>query len=142
MKRNRARSLKTLASVLIKPAGPDCNLACAYCFYREKSGIFPATTVHRMSEEVLEETIRQVLDQPMPAVSIGWQGGEPTLMGLDFFEKRSSSRKNTAGASPSATASRRMDFCSTGSGPASSAITTFLSVCRSTGRKTSTTATG
>jgi uncharacterized protein len=87
MSRHRIRARKALASVLIKPAGPDCNLACGYCFYREKSGIFPGTTVHRMSEEVLEETIRQVLDQPRPAVSIGWQGGEPTLMGLDFFRK-------------------------------------------------------
>ena len=77
---------KLLNSVLIKPAGPDCNLACAYCFYRDKGVLFPGAQVHRMSEGVLEETIRQVMSQAVPA-SIGWQGGEPTLMGLPFFQK-------------------------------------------------------
>lgn len=77
---------KLLDSVLIKPAGPDCSLACAYCFYREKRALFPGASVHRMDEDVLEEIIRQVMGQPVPA-SIGWQGGEPTLMGLPFFQK-------------------------------------------------------
>jgi len=76
---------KTLMSVLIKPAGPDCNMACAYCFYREKESLFPGIPAHRMNGAVLEETMRQLFAQPGPAVSIGWQGGEPTLMGLDFF---------------------------------------------------------
>jgi serine-type anaerobic sulfatase-maturating enzyme len=78
---------KSLASVLIKPAGPDCNMACSYCFYREKEALYPGAPVHRMSEAVLEETMRQIFAQPIPAVSIGWQGGEPTLMGLPFFRK-------------------------------------------------------
>ena len=78
---------KQLNSVLIKPAGPDCNMACTYCFYRDKEAFFPGGKIHRMSDEILEETIRQVLSQPLPAVSIGWQGGEPTLMELPFFEK-------------------------------------------------------
>lgn len=78
---------KHLDSLLIKPAGPDCNMACSYCFYLKKSRLFPGTQVHRMSETVLEETVRQVLSQDCPGVSIGWQGGEPTLMGLSFFEK-------------------------------------------------------
>ena len=86
----KARGLpprKDLTSVLIKPAGPDCNLACSYCFYREKEALFAGAPVRRMTEAVLEETMRQILAQPVPAVSIGWQGGEPTLMGLPFFEK-------------------------------------------------------
>jgi uncharacterized protein len=87
MSRKRFRNRKTLPSVLIKPAGPDCNLACTYCFYRGKAADFPGTPVHRMNEAILEETIRQLLDQSIPAVSIGWQGGEPTLMGLEFFKK-------------------------------------------------------
>jgi uncharacterized protein len=87
MKKAGISRKKALTSVLIKPAGPDCNLACDYCFYREKEALFPATPIHRMSEEVLEETLRQLFDQPVPAVSIGWQGGEPTLMGLEFFQK-------------------------------------------------------
>jgi uncharacterized protein len=78
---------KKLSSVLIKPAGPDCNMACTYCFYLEKSQLFPETKTHRMSEEILEETIKQVLNQGEIEVSFGWQGGEPTLMGLPFFRK-------------------------------------------------------
>lgn len=78
---------KTLDSLLVKPAGPDCSLACGYCFYREKSRIFPKTPVHRMSLEVLEETVRQALANGGRQVNFGWQGGEPTLMGLDFFRK-------------------------------------------------------
>ncbi len=78
---------RTLDSLLIKPAGPDCNMACAYCFYREKSGIFPDTPAPRMSEAVLEETVKQLMNDGGPSVNFGWQGGEPTLMGLDFFRK-------------------------------------------------------
>lgn len=73
--------------VLVKPAGPDCNMACKYCFYLEKAGLFSGSKVHRMSEAVLEETIRQVMTQSGPHVSFGWQGGEPTLMGLPFLEE-------------------------------------------------------
>jgi len=87
MKKSGFSSKKILNSVLIKPAGPDCNMACAYCFYREKEALFPGAPVHRMTDEILEETIRQVMGQPVPSVSIGWQGGEPTLMGLPFFQK-------------------------------------------------------
>jgi uncharacterized protein len=62
-------------------------MACSYCFYREKSAVFSEDPIHRMSDEVLEETMRQVFDQPLASLSIGWQGGEPTLMGLPFFER-------------------------------------------------------
>lgn len=79
-------SQKTLNSVLIKPAGPDCNLNCAYCFYLEKSALFPQTKVHRMTEDVLRETVKQVMHNSDRNVSFGWQGGEPTLMGRAFFE--------------------------------------------------------
>ena len=87
MKARGVPQRKDLTSVLIKPAGPDCNMACSYCFYREKDALFDGAPVHRMTDEVLEETMRQILAQPVPEVSIGWQGGEPTLMGLPFFEK-------------------------------------------------------
>ncbi|MFH0989635.1 MAG: anaerobic sulfatase maturase [bacterium] len=79
--------MKPLTSVLIKPAGPDCNLDCSYCFYLQKSDIFPQVKVHRMGEQVLEETVRQIMTQSGSMVSFGWQGGEPTLMGLPFFRK-------------------------------------------------------
>jgi len=85
MKRRAGR--KKLSSVLVKPAGPDCNMACTYCFYLEKSELFSETKVHRMNEEMLEETVKQVLSQGERDISFGWQGGEPTLMGLPFFEK-------------------------------------------------------
>ncbi|HDL19289.1 MAG TPA: anaerobic sulfatase maturase [Bacteroidetes bacterium] len=78
---------KPLNSILIKPSGPDCNMACTYCFYLEKENLFTETKIHRMSDEILEEMIKQVLEQAGANVSFGWQGGEPTLMGLPFFEK-------------------------------------------------------
>jgi len=78
---------RSLHSILIKPAGPDCNLNCTYCFYLKKSGLFPETPRHRMSEEILEETVKQTMTQAGESVSFGWQGGEPTLMGLGFFRK-------------------------------------------------------
>ena len=78
---------KCLNSILVKPAGPDCNLACTYCFYSGKSSLFPDMKKHRMSEDVLTEMIRQVMTQAGEEVGIAWQGGEPTLMGLPFFRK-------------------------------------------------------
>lgn len=78
---------KKLDSILVKPAGPDCNLFCTYCFYLEKSSLYPDAKTHRMSEEVLKEMVKQVMAQEKPQISFGWQGGEPTLMGLSFFEK-------------------------------------------------------
>ncbi len=80
-------SEKILTSILVKPAGPDCTMACEYCFYREKESLFAESPVHRMSVEVLEEMIRQLMRSPAGEISIGWQGGEPTLMGLPFFQK-------------------------------------------------------
>lgn len=78
---------KPLTSVLIKPTGPDCNLDCTYCFYLKKSELFYKSSVHRMSPEIQEELIRQVLQQSGEYVAFAWQGGEPTLMGLDFFKR-------------------------------------------------------
>ncbi|HHE47004.1 MAG TPA: hypothetical protein ENL08_04810, partial [Bacteroidetes bacterium] len=52
---------RPLKTVLVKPAGPDCNLACDYCFYLEKEAMFPGTRRHRMSDEILREMIRQVM---------------------------------------------------------------------------------
>lgn len=79
--------VKPLTSILVKPAGPDCNLRCAYCFYLEKAGMFPETRQHRMNLELLEQTVKQVMQDGGEMVNFGWQGGEPTLMGLEFFRK-------------------------------------------------------
>ncbi|MCX5772685.1 MAG: anaerobic sulfatase maturase, partial [Candidatus Hydrogenedentes bacterium] len=63
------------------------NLRCTYCFYLEKAQMYPDTSRHRMSEPVLEAMVKQVLRGGMDAVNFGWQGGEPTLMGLDFYKQ-------------------------------------------------------
>ena len=73
--------------VMAKPAGALCNLACDYCFFLKKEDLYPGSDF-RMSEEVLESYIRQTIEgQRVPAVTIAWQGGEPTLMGLPFFRR-------------------------------------------------------
>jgi len=73
--------------LLIKPAGPDCNLQCTYCFYRRVNKLFPSGQIHRMKGKVLEEMVRQYLSFRFPASCFSWQGGEPTLCGLDFFRE-------------------------------------------------------
>lgn len=74
--------------LMAKPAGPDCNLRCAYCFYLEKDALFPGVKRPRMTDEVLEAYVRQTaaanLNTP-GGLLFSWQGGEPTLMGLLFF---------------------------------------------------------
>ncbi len=77
---------KVLSSVLVKPSGPDCNLDCDYCFYLEKADLFTETKKHRMSLKTMELFIKQTLQQSVGPISFAWQGGEPTLMGLPFFE--------------------------------------------------------
>ena len=73
-------------SLLIKPAGPDCNLACEYCFYACKSGLF-APGAHRMSNKVLGKLVSDYLKLGFEINNFSWQGGEPILMGLDFYKK-------------------------------------------------------
>lgn len=74
-------------SLLIKPVSADCNLHCTYCFYLEKSSLYPAYKTHRMSETVLEKIISSYMHTGQSVYSFIWQGGEPTLMGLEFFQK-------------------------------------------------------
>lgn len=71
----------------MKPAGADCNLRCTYCFYLRKKSVYPDTPVPRMSDEVLETLISSYMSTDQPVYSFGWQGGEPTLMGLEFFQR-------------------------------------------------------
>lgn len=74
--------------VVAKPVGPACNLNCDYCFYLEKHALFKAKMRFRMSDSVLEAFITNYISsQPTPLVDFVWQGGEPTLIGLDFFKK-------------------------------------------------------
>lgn len=74
--------------ILTKPVGPICNLDCKYCFYLEKEKLYPGENSWRMSDEVLEEYVRQYIhSQPSAEINFAWQGGEPTLLGMDFFRK-------------------------------------------------------
>jgi uncharacterized protein len=73
--------------VLAKPAGAICNLDCAYCFFLSKEELYPGSSF-RMSDDLLIEYVRQLLQSHRtPEVTVAWQGGEPTLMGLDFFRR-------------------------------------------------------
>jgi len=75
-------------SLLIKPASADCNLNCQYCFYNDRqSDPYRSEHHHRMSDNVLASMISQYLDIAGPYTSFNWQGGEPLLMGVDFFKK-------------------------------------------------------
>ncbi len=72
---------------MTKPRGAICNLDCKYCYFLKKEALFPGSDF-RMSDSVLEEYTRQYIEaQPGSEVSFAWQGGEPTLMGLEFFRK-------------------------------------------------------
>ncbi|NLT65006.1 MAG: anaerobic sulfatase-maturation protein [Acidobacteria bacterium] len=77
--------------ILAKPIGPVCNLGCRYCFYLEKEALYPAKTGiwdWVMPDEILEEFIRQYIkSQDAPVVNFAWQGGEPTMLGVDYFRK-------------------------------------------------------
>ncbi|MBD3393728.1 MAG: anaerobic sulfatase maturase [Chitinivibrionales bacterium] len=74
-------------SLLIKPASADCNLRCEYCFYLDRAALYPETRTHRMSDSVLEKMIQSYMATSQPVYSFGWQGGEPALMGADFFRR-------------------------------------------------------
>ncbi len=73
--------------VMAKPTGARCNLDCAYCFFLKKEELYP-DSAFRMTDEVMEKYIRQTIEgHRVPEVTIAWQGGEPTLMGLEFFRR-------------------------------------------------------
>jgi uncharacterized protein len=73
--------------LLAKPSGSTCNIDCTYCFFLSKEALYP-NEKHRMSEATLEAYIRQLLESHRtPQVTVAWQGGEPTLMKLDFFRR-------------------------------------------------------
>ncbi len=73
--------------LLAKPSGSTCNLDCTYCFFLSKEALYP-NAESRMSEATLEAYISQLLkSHRTPTVTVAWQGGEPTLMGLDFFRR-------------------------------------------------------
>lgn len=87
--------------MMTKPIGPQCNLDCTYCFYLEKEKLFPQDENYRMSDKVLEAYIHKYIQsQNTPEIQFAWQGGEPTLMGLDFFRKVVALQRQYAGGRP------------------------------------------
>ncbi|MCL4413239.1 MAG: radical SAM protein, partial [Actinobacteria bacterium] len=83
--------------VMAKPTGAICNLDCAYCFYLDRESLYPGDTF-RMRDDVLVTYLRQMIEsQSAPVVTLAWQGGEPTLMGLPFFSRVVSLAESLAG---------------------------------------------
>lgn len=73
--------------IMSKPRGAVCNLDCKYCYFLKKEKLYPDSDL-RMDEDTLESYTRQYIEaQRAPEVTFAWQGGEPTLMGLDFFSR-------------------------------------------------------
>ncbi len=72
-------------TLLIKPSGSDCNLDCRYCFYKNRAPDV-GEGKQRMSYEVLEKLVKDYMELKFPFSGFAWQGGEPTLMGLDFYK--------------------------------------------------------
>ncbi|EHK2924883.1 anaerobic sulfatase maturase [Vibrio parahaemolyticus] len=81
-------SQQSSCHVMVKPTGSVCNIDCDYCFYLEKEHLYPERNKdYKMSFETLEIYIKQQIEaQDTPEVVFSWQGGEPTLMGIDFFK--------------------------------------------------------
>jgi uncharacterized protein len=81
------RSAPPAFHLLSKPTGPICNLDCEYCFFLSKEMLYPGDRF-RMADELLETYVRQLLESHRTSeVTVAWQGGEPTMMGLDFFRR-------------------------------------------------------
>ena len=91
MERNMSSATPTRPTafhIMTKPSGPLCNIDCKYCFYLEKSKLFPDEKHWRMPDDVLESYIRQYIEaQDTPEIQFAWQGGEPTVLGVEYFEK-------------------------------------------------------
>jgi uncharacterized protein len=84
-------------NLMVKPGGSSCNLNCDYCYYLEKKNLYSNSSL-RMNDQLLEDFTRQYLEaNEIPVVTFTWQGGEPTLMGLDFFRKAVAFQKKYSG---------------------------------------------
>jgi len=85
--------------IMAKPNGPLCNLRCKYCFYTEKEAMFSKGENFRMPDKVLDVFIQKyiALNSTAPEIPFVWQGGEPTLLGINFFRKVVGLQKAYAG---------------------------------------------
>lgn len=74
--------------VFAKPAGAICNMDCHYCYYLEKEQLYPKGEPFRMPDDLLEKYIIQHIEaSPGEVINFSWHGGEPTILGLDYFRK-------------------------------------------------------
>ncbi len=84
--------------LMAKPVGPICNLDCDYCFYLEKEDMYPPREKFRMTDEVLRAYVQgYIAAQSTPEVEFTWQGGEPTLLGVEFFQRAVRYQREYAG---------------------------------------------
>jgi uncharacterized protein len=92
---------ETAFHILAKPVGPLCNLDCKYCFYLEKEKLYPDKTginAWSLDGDTLERFIRGYIDsQSVPVINFAWQGGEPTLLGVDYFRRAVELQQKYAG---------------------------------------------
>ncbi len=74
--------------VMVKPTGAACNLDCTYCYYLKKKDLYPKTESYRMPDDLLESYILQHIEAcPTRLIMFSWHGGEPTLLGVDYFRR-------------------------------------------------------
>ncbi len=74
-------------NLITKPTGSICNMDCTYCFYLEKEKLYPNKNIYKMNDEVLEKFIQQYISiQKVKEITFVWQGGEPSLLGLNYFK--------------------------------------------------------
>ena len=123
--------------VVVKPIGPICNLRCRYCFYREKKSLYATDESWRMTDETLEAYIRQYIEaQPARTeeIEFTFQGGEPTLVGLDFFRRAWNRNKNIfRRQTRQKLVPNQREFCWTTGGAIFFGRIASWSACRSTG---------
>ncbi len=95
----RINKIPEAFQVMVKPAGPQCNLNCTYCYYLEKKELYPVAGNLTMPDEALERFIIQYIEeQKADTITFTWQGGEPALAGLAFYEKALALQKKYAGS--------------------------------------------
>ena len=74
--------------VMVKPVGAACNLDCTYCYYLKKKDLYPKDQSYRMPDDLLESYIIQHIEAcPTRLIMFSWHGGEPTLLGIDYFRR-------------------------------------------------------
>lgn len=84
-------------NIMLKPAGSLCNLDCNYCYYLDKADIYGGKEP-RMTEEMLETVVREYIKaNDVPQVTFNWHGGEPLILGLDFYKKALEFERKYAG---------------------------------------------